>query len=806
MSLARADPATVAKRDIGFGRVPPDVVGVLTLLLLTALVSWERLGGGWALQRLDTIVFFLPTYGFLGEQLRSGNIPGWNPYQFSGAPFAGDPESGWMYFPAMLFFTVLPKVAAFKALTAFHLGLAGLSMYALGRVLGMGLFGGIAAGVAFEFGMFTEFTGCCTVYAQASAWLPLSLIGVELAVRSETWLARSAWWSVTGLAISQMLAGWFGQGAYYGLLVVGGYVAYRTLIAPPSAMRNPRARVSGLLVHGVAVLAIGFGLAAAGILPRLDVIENSTLRGGDYRGVAAYVARSAGWSPDLAFSRLLSIEAGRQRYYAGGAVIALAVLAPLIARRRFSVPFFAIISLAAIVLTFNPTVLHRVLYLLPRFQLLHEHHSYRVLIVFYFGVALLAGVTVATLDRSRNRKFVGASAILGLGLLLGGVYRFETARDPIDALTTGAIGVVSALVLLYALVKATWVRRLVPMAIIVVLLVDPLVWTIARDRETHEVLNQQTPGFIDSYAKPAESAQFLLDQREQGPGRFFGYEQSLIVGPRTPERFNGQYRSSRRNTLVLNNRSLYLGLNDIQGYNPVQNARYNGYVEALNEEPQEYHASYVLPGGLDSPLLDLLNVRYMVIPALVPPGRPDLFHMSQRYPTVYTDRYVRILENEAAFPRTWIVHEAVQAAPGEALPLMTSGAVDLRTTAVLETEPPPMEPPTNPAADEVTSALYEPDRIRLTARTDAPGLLMLSEIHDPGWRAYIDGKEVDIHIADHALRAVPVPDGTHEVELRYEPTSLKVGLAITGVTMAIVGGIWGTRGWRSIRKVRHAGS
>jgi len=43
----------------------------------------------------------------------------------------------------------------------------------------------------------------------------------------------------------------------------------------------------------------------------------------------------------------------------------------------------------------------------------------------------------------------------------------------------------------------------------------------------------------------------------------------------------------------------------------------------------------------------------------------------------------------------------------------------------------------------------------------------------------VDDQRVPLHVANHALRAVPVPDGEHTVELRYESTSLRLGIAIT---------------------------
>ena len=49
----------------------------------------------------DTVTQYYPWYSYLGERLRSGDIPAWNPYQFSGASLAAEPLSGWTYLPAM---------------------------------------------------------------------------------------------------------------------------------------------------------------------------------------------------------------------------------------------------------------------------------------------------------------------------------------------------------------------------------------------------------------------------------------------------------------------------------------------------------------------------------------------------------------------------------------------------------------------------------------------------------------------------------------------------------------------------------
>nr|MBA2510200.1 YfhO family protein [Rubrobacteraceae bacterium] len=211
------------------------------------------------------------------------------------------------------------------------------------------------------------------------------------------------------------------------------------------------------------------------------------------------------------------------------------------------------------------------------------------------------------------------------------------------------------------------------------------------------------------------------------------------------------------------------------------------YMESLNGRSQGYHNADVVPKGLDSPLLDLLNVRYMIVPADVGADQDELLELKDANPTVYGDDRVEVLENRDALPRAWIVHSAREASQSETLNQLGSGAVDPRRTALLERPPPDLDRPEDPSADRATVTEYEADRIRLESATGARGLLVLSEAYYPAWKAYVDGEPVPLYVADHVLRAVPVPAGEHTVELRYESWSLRTGVAVSlGFCLALV--------------------
>src|SRR6202521_1473043 len=115
------------------GRARLRDAALLAALAALTLFAQPHLLASDTLISVDSASQFYPWYAFLGQNLMAGHVPGWNPATFSGTPFAANPQSGWTYLPAMLFFGVLPLAGAAKAYLIFHPLLAAWSTYALGR-------------------------------------------------------------------------------------------------------------------------------------------------------------------------------------------------------------------------------------------------------------------------------------------------------------------------------------------------------------------------------------------------------------------------------------------------------------------------------------------------------------------------------------------------------------------------------------------------------------------------------------------------------------------------------------------------
>lgn len=74
----------------------------------------------------------------------------------------------------------------------------------------------------------------------------------------------------------------------------------------------------------------------------------------------------------------------------------------------------------------------------------------------------------------------------------------------------------------------------------------------------------------------------------------------------------------------------------------------------------------------------------------------------------------------------------------------------------------------------------EAETISAEVSADGAGYLVVADsIARPGWSATVDGRPVDLVPGNHAFAAVPVPDGTHTVTLRYEAPGLRTGAVVS---------------------------
>ena len=69
------------------------------------------------------------------------------------------------------------------------------------------------------------------------------------------------------------------------------------------------------------------------------------------------------------------------------------------------------------------------------------------------------------------------------------------------------------------------------------------------------------------------------------------------------------------------------------------------------------------------------------------------------------------------------------------------------------------------------------------------GLLYTSIPYDRGWTVTVDGKEVPTEKLFDTFLTVEVPEGNHEIEMKYEPEGLRLGAGITVVSAAVLAAV-----------------
>lgn len=227
--------------------------------------------------------------------------------------------------------------------------------------------------------------------------------------------------------------------------------------------------------------------------------------------------------------------------------------------------------------------------------------------------------------------------------------------------------------------------------------------------------------------------------------------------------------------------------------NPVQKRRWQEFLDAFS---------------VDSPMMDIMNTRYMVVRA--EQYAQDKEAMERKFRLVYAspDGKEVVLENLTVLPKAWLVPtvEVLTGSPQQ-LAALRSPAFDPWRVALVESPPPvQLAGPTaaTPAAEDVKITRYGGELIELTAKTPANMLLVLGEKYYQGWRASVNGKESPIVPVNHVLRGVYLPAGNHQVRFIFDPLPFKVGKWVTFASFALYGAML-AREWRRM-KVRGARS
>jgi O-antigen/teichoic acid export membrane protein len=246
------------------------------------------------------------------------------------------------------------------------------------------------------------------------------------------------------------------------------------------------------------------------------------------------------------------------------------------------------------------------------------------------------------------------------------------------------------------------------------------------------------------------------------------------------------------------NVGMFYDLQSVDGYDSLFSDQYRDYmalIEPQNETQFNRIASFHEWPSLDSPLTDLLNVKYVITEVEID---------SPKYQLVYQDDAVRVYENLGVVPRAFTLPTS---ATLESDDFGTAVQVyDPRSYVIVETRISNLQSqapqPATGTAQSLTS--YQNNEVFIDAKVAEPSWLVLADSIFPGWRAFVrphgageeDEQQVEIYRVDGNFRGVLLDPGAWTVRFKYSPDSVKVGAFVSFIAGMAVLFLTGLYLWR----------
>jgi hypothetical protein len=724
------------------------------------------------------------------------HIPLWNPNLMAGRPFLANGQSA-IFSPFSAPAYVLPFWRSLAVIAALKLFVAALGTYFLGRALGMRFAGALLAGVVFAFSLWLVIW---LSWPLSSGWafLPWLLLCAERLARRPTALSVCALAAVVG---AQFLGG-HPESSFHMLAFTVVFFGLRLV-----QLRDPLARAGHLLRRlgaFAAAIVLGAALSALTLIPLAELLAHSadqSSRAGftDLKSPPRYLLGLFlhdfwGRPTRVPTNSLADPFMHTRTWYVGALPLMLAGTA-LIRRRSFERVAIACLGLVCLLVVVGTPPFPALMKALPGFSVADNT---RLAVFFVLCLALLAGWGLDDLGEPRPR-LRGRPVVAFAGLLLVApvvwmtlaghrpwasvlwdslrvAWGFAAPPQPPVGATAPELRRVVAEIQLASLLewlllagaglllvagRVTGRLRAAPFAGLAVVLV------VADLFKAGMGINPAIP--IEHAEQPVTPALSYLQR--QVPGRFVG------LHPTRPFVFG--------NPLPPNVAMRY-GLLDARGYDfPIEDRFMRLWRRDVAGEDCPYH--FCTTGAGTSPrslrALSLLGVTDLV--AL--PDDPLVRAPGLR--VAYSGPDARVYLNSHAVPRAFVVDRQLVVGDAErALETVSSRSFQPLAVAVIEK---PIrgipvttgrDPPSIPAGG-ARFVSYGDERVRLTADARRPGVLVVTDTYYPGWNATVDGKSVPLERVDYLFRGVPLAAGHHVVELRYEPTSWRVGLAVSAAAL-----------------------
>lgn len=695
----------------------------------------------------DLLYQYYPFRNFYATSLREGVFPLWDPFIFSGMSLIGDIQSAIFYpFNIVLALFVSGDRLSFYALElqiVLHVLLAGIFTYIYAREIKLSKNASVISAVTFMFSASLITRTIHMTFVNVIIWLPLILLFLHKALKEENFFFSVLGGVFMGLS---MLAGCpqFSLHIFYFLIF---YTLFFIIIN-----RNKYSPLKSLCFLS-GILIISLGISAIQYLPAFEYSQYTVRESMTFEKSAILSVHPSHFITFLApkiFGTFSGAGETSVPFWGGhglyGAFWETAIyigVFPIILllfafkeRKNKMVWFFACMTVFFVLALLGKyTPLYEFMYnCLPGFNKFRIPGRFST--VLSFSMAMLAGFGANFIFSKKEIKF--PKVIFGfMGLVfIFWILVYMGAFENLNEITRKTY--------IYDNIKRQY-------SIFVLFFSISVVIIFLRTRKLLRInilaVSAAVFIFIDLFNFGHNFNKIRISPRELYPE---GEAVKRMQRESKEEKFRINSRHDRVIVWARNSGNVYR-LELIEGYTPLKNKRFDRFAEIPSDR-----------------FLDLLNAKYKT--------------------AINEETGLKnLVFNPGYLPRVFMVYEYTLANDEtEALEILSSEEFDYRNETVLEKEPliEIRSRDKNPRY-KIKDQIFKTNKIALKIQTNVPGLLVFSEIYNPGWLAYIDGKETKIYRADYALRAIPVKQGIHRVELFYNPFSFRVGRIITLFTLIV---------------------
>lgn len=681
------------------------------------------------------------------EQEKKGELPLWNPYNFSGTPLLANFQSGALY-PLNVIFFMLPFYIAWSILIILGVFLAGLFTFLYLENLKLSRTSAILGSFAFSFsGFFVAWLEWGTVLHTA-LWIPLILLSIDKIL---TGFQENLKFKIANLKLQFKIKNYLVWGFVFTFSLISAFLAGHlqtffyifllSLIYFFVRWFQYGGSKKVLLLFAICYLLFTLATAIQWI-PTLQFILESG------RSIDQTNWQKVGWfipwqnliqfiAPDFFGNPTTLNYWGIFNYaefagYIGIVPLIMGVFA-IFFRRDKKTLFFGTVFFISLIFSL-PTFFAKLPNLL-NIPFISTAQPTRLLFITDFSLAVLAAFGF---DYFLKRKAQIIYPLGFMGFIFIALWLFVFFEN------TGLISPYNLLVAKRNLIFPTGI--LIISSILIFFLSK-----FSKNKRTTLILCCIIVAIV------------LFDLLRFGL-KFSPFTKKEYLFPNTStisflQKKGGEFRIMTDDSRIFppNFSSIYK-IQSVDGYDPLYVRRYGELIAASergepNIDPPFGFNRIITPHNYSSEIMDLLGVRYVL-------SLSDL--SSEKLDKAFQEGQLRIYENKNAFPRAFFVENVLIAKnKNEAINKIFEKKNELRKVAVVESS---TGLPSNWTVGKVEILNYEENRIVLKSDNSGDGFMVLTETFYPTWHAKIDGAETKIYLTDFNFRGIVVPKGKHKIE------------------------------------------